>query len=946
MKIRKLSPDKLAVAANQNKKEEVFWLNKLSGELVKSRFPFDYKKGQEQESIPETLDFKFPDKLSARLIELSKGSDYSLNVLLTAGLAVLLCKYGGTGDVMFGMPIYKQEAEKEFINTLLVFRYSLNEHDTFKGILVETGRQVTEAITHYSYPLELLPRKLKLPAAAGEFPFFDIVVLLRNIHDKGYIEHTRPPVIFSLSREGESVAGEIEYDSLLYARSTIARIGRHYVHLFHSALDNLDVPLPLIDILPGEEKKQILYEFNDPEPAFPCDKTIPGLFEKQVSETPDHIALTAWSTGNGEQGQLEVEPGTMLTYRQLNDNAGRLAALLIEKGLCPGDLVALMTKRSIEMIVGILGILKTGCGYVPLNPKAPAARNEFMMAECGVELLLTTRGLQQEVDNLRKPQSEMVFLDALASGGPLFEKSGAKTFDEGVGLEVPSSGGVPEGRGGLGMPGDIAYVIFTSGSTGNPKGVPISHANLSPLLHWGYRDLGIGAKDRAIQNLAYYFDWSVWEIFINLTTGAALYMVPDEVLLNPEVCVDFIDTHGITVLHVTPTQYLYFVNVGRKMTSLSYLFIGAEKLTYDLVERSFASIDEKCRLFNMYGPTEATIISAVLEIYRQDYGRFESLSSVPIGVPSGNTVLLVVDNFMKLCPVGVTGELVIAGGGLAHGYLNNPELTSEKFSTSNFQLANFQLIYKTGDLVRWLADGPPAEGAAKATYGGVIEFLGRIDQQVKIRGFRIELAEIAAQLLKHEAIKDAVVLTKEGEQGSKELWAYIVTRKEFTSIELKNHLSNTLPDYMVPAYFVKLEKIPVTQSGKIDRQALQEHGARVGTGREYAAPASSIEKRITAIWANVLQVDRVSINDNFFEIGGNSLKIIWLNGKLKETFRRDIPVVALFRYPTIHAFARYLAQDEANIRPGGEPDRTGAIARGKKDRIQRRHKRKGVKNES
>ncbi|MDQ1355231.1 MAG: hypothetical protein QG657_5541, partial [Acidobacteriota bacterium] len=321
-------------------------------------------------------------------------------------------------------------------------------------------------------------------------------------------------------------------------------------------------------------------------------------------------------------------------------------------------------------------------------------------------------------------------------------------------------------------------IIYTSGSTGMPKGVPITHANLSPLLHWGYKHLGIGSKDRVLQNLSYYFDWSVWEIFITLTGGAALYIPADELQLDPAVKADYIDTNKITVLHITPTQYSYLVNLGRKLETLKYLFIGAEKLTTELLKRSFESVGEDCRVFNMYGPTEATIISAVLEARRSEENEFDNLSTVPIGRPVGNGSLLVLNKSNNLCPLNIPGELYIGGDGVAGGYLNNPELAVEKFNRS-YRSYKTYTFYKTGDLARWLDNGN-------------IEFLGRIDQQVKIRGFRIELGEIENCLLTHPEIKEAVVIAKEeGMGGQKEynLCAYVAAARELKTSELREYLS-------------------------------------------------------------------------------------------------------------------------------------------------------------
>ncbi|MCP5106597.1 MAG: AMP-binding protein, partial [bacterium] len=435
-----------------------------------------------------------------------------------------------------------------------------------------------------------------------------------------------------------------------------------------------------------------------------------------------------------------------------------------------------------------------------------------------------------------------------------------------------------------------AYIIYTSGSTGRPRGVPVSHSNLSPLLHWGYRHLGIGPKDRFIQNLSYYFDWSVWEIFMAVTTGAGLYMVPGELLLNPGACISFMNRHRITVLHITPTQYRYFLDAAGKHFSLDYLFLGAEKLTRRLLERSFQSVRKDCRVFNMYGPTECTIISTVLEVRRADVKTFENLSGVPIGVPVGNTGLQVLDRHLKLCPLNVTGELYITGDGVARGYLNNPELTAERFLSTS--------IYRTGDLVRWLETG-------------TIEFIGRIDNQVKIRGYRIELGEIESHLAKNENIKEAVVTTWENDAGESCLCAYVVGDTD----GLDTYLARVLPRYMVPTYFIPLKRIPMTPNGKTDLKALPIPTMTPGT--KYTAPRDQWEKKLVDIWTHILPPVSVpiGIDDYFFGLGGHSLTAVVLASRIESTFRVTFPLGTVFQSPTIRESAQVLKQ---SLTPGGE----------------------------
>ncbi|UCH92909.1 MAG: AMP-binding protein, partial [Candidatus Aminicenantes bacterium] len=472
----------------------------------------------------------------------------------------------------------------------------------------------------------------------------------------------------------------------------------------------------------------------------------------------------------------------------------------------------------------------------------------------------------------------------------------------------------PPGRRRQNTPAkQTAYIIYTSGSSGKPKGVPITHSNFSPLIHWGYGHLGISSKDRALQNLSYYFDWSVWEIFITLTTGASLYMVSQEIIMNPGVCLEFIHTHALTILHITPTHYGYLVNTGKPMKTLRYLFIGAEKLTYDLVKRSIEAVNPGCRIFNMYGPTEATIISAVLEIHRSRVDEYKELSSVPIGRPSGSTCLLVLDKYLKLCPVRAAGELYIGGEGVANGYLNNPELTAESFClrrpggalfVKNFLLkmpgngfyrsymSYMSYIYKTGDLARWLIDGN-------------VEFLGRIDHQVKIRGYRMELGEIENHLLNYPGIKEAVVAVK-GNHHEKYLCAYIVPGNAVDQKKLKNALSKFLPDYMIPSYFIQVERMPLTPNKKIDLKALPE--PTITADMDYTAPANNIEKKLVEIWSGILGIERelISTNADFFQLGGHSLKATLLAARIEKELHAKVPLPEIFITPTIRGLAEFL----------------------------------------
>ncbi|MCP4220091.1 MAG: non-ribosomal peptide synthetase, partial [bacterium] len=637
------------------------------------------------------------------------------------------------------------------------------------------------------------------------------------------------------------------------------------------------------------------------------------------------------------------------TYKQVDEITDDLARLIISKyppanraGLqSPGEIpvhangysgmAGLLTLPSQYMIFGILGILKAGLAYVPLDPNAPVSRLKYILDECAAGLLVTTKSLAG------KFSGNKVLLDNFIKSRQAGKVQSAG-IDGPVGWEnirLDEDGGHTETRGT-----DLAYVIFTSGSTGKPKGVPISHGNICPLLHWGYAQLGLGTKDNVIRNLSYYFDWSVWEIFITITTGAALYIAPPELFLNPEACIDFINSNDITAIHATPGQYLNYVGLPKKPKSLDYLFLGAEKLTHEMLSRSVESVSKDCRIFNMYGPTEVTIISAVQEIDtgmppaappRGEGFALRAVSrkrqagmntaSVSIGGTVSNLALLVLDRWGKLCTVNGTGELVIGGDGVARGYLNDPGKSARSFVVNTFKTDGVtgDCLYKTGDRVRLLENGN-------------IEFLGRIDRQVKLRGYRIELGEIESRLTQYPGVKEAVVLADE-----RLFCAYIVPdydkKPPPTSSQLKEHLSAHLPAYMVPGHYINMETMPLNANGKVDRNALpRPESGRSHLEAAYVAPVTSMEKIVAEAWKNTLELDKIGVKDNFFDLGGNSLAAVKVNGKLKELLNREIPTMSIFMNPTVGDLARDLeagAGTEAVKAPPKPVERKKEISKGR-----------------
>jgi len=887
------------------KQQEAYWLNLFSDELPVLNLLTDFQRPAVQGFEGSTVNFRLNENETKSLKIFARQTDATLYISILSVLSVLLSKLSRQEDIIVGTPIAgRRHPDLEhlvgmFVNTLAV-RSCPGGDKTYIEFLTEVKERTLEAFDNQDYQFEDLVDNMSIRRDTSRNPIFDVMFVFQDRN----ISKAKTPALklvpywheskiskFDLTLSALEVEGKLEltfeYSTNLFKKETIEKFGRYLKKVVNSIRENPEKRLSRVEIISKEEKKQVLFTFNYTGAGYPGDKTIDQLFEDQVSKTPDGIAVS----GSGVQSPgigaptMEMETGAnRLTYRELSEKANQVAHYLAQLGVEGKSLVAIMIDRSLEMIFGILGILKAGCGYVPLNPKAPAARVKYIMDECNIHMLVTG--------------SHLIGLPGLFDGDQDGYSGSYLCLDE-----HDSYSSVPHMERGETHFRDLAYVIFTSGSTGKPKGVPITYANLSPLLHWGYKHLGIGPHDRTIQNLAYYFDWSVWEIFITLTTGASLYMIPDEMVLNPGVCFDFITSNEITVLHATPTQFQYLDRLGKRFETLKYLFIGAEKLTYDVVESSFASVNNDCRVFNMYGPTEAAIIAAVLEIDRQNHERFKGLSSVPIGKPVGSNQLLILDKYLKTCPVSTAGELYIAGEALARGYLNDPEKSGNSFVKNVYQYEGIKgnRLYRTGDLARWLPDGNT-------------EFLGRIDTQIKIRGLRIELGEIESHLLKHADINEAVVLAKDDGMGDRYLCAYVVPDRKISASQLREFLSHDLPGYMVPSYFVSLEEIPLTPNGKLDRKALPEPEAP-GTGPAHVAPGDEVEEKMAEIWGEVLGIEKklIGIDSDFFELGGHSLKAVILLAKIHRQFNVKVPMTEIFAAPTIRKISGYIKKAKKEV---------------------------------
>ncbi|MFC2146102.1 amino acid adenylation domain-containing protein [Acidobacteriota bacterium] len=699
--------------------------------------------------------------------------------------------------------------------------------------------------------------------------------------------------------------GDIDID-LVYNREyfepgAIERMSGHFCLIMENIIKNPIQPVHEIDILSEKEKLQLLVDFNDTTVDYPRDMTIHELFAEQVEQTPDYIAVT---------GPLAIEYRTYMThmtyisYRELNEKSNQLASLLKEKGVGPDTITAIMVERSLEMIIGILGILKTGGAYLPIDPDYPVERINYMLADSGAEILLKNDDFTPEAfNNCPKGASSHLHLSP-----------------------APAT--------------SLAYIMYTSGSTGRPKGVLVDHMNVVRLvINTNYVELT--GETRILQTGAPVFDATTFEIWGTLLNGGQLVLVSNDIILNARLLGKTLAKYKITTLWLTSPLFNQLVQQNSHIFSgLKYLLVGGDVLSPQTINRS-RDENRGLNIINGYGPTENTTFSTTYLVEK------DSRENIPIGKPISNSTAYILDRYGCLQPVGVYGELFVGGDGVARGYLNNPELTAEKFclqrpggivkgtGKDHMQSCNhasrqpciqatMQLsthhspqypIYCTGDLARWLPDGN-------------IEFLGRIDQQVKIRGFRVELGEIESYIRKYPQIKETVVLAREDQPGEIYLCAYIVKKENFVLPGLRDYLSSALPDFMVPAYFVPVDKIPLTPNGKVDRKALPEPETK--TGETYAATTNEIEKQLVTIWAQILGRDAshasqlhesIGIDDNFFRLGGHSLKTISLSSRIHKKLDLLITPEVIFQNPTIRELARYIEHTTA-VDPFPAPELT------------------------
>jgi amino acid adenylation domain-containing protein len=786
-----------------------------------------------------------------------------ISTLIQGGWALLLSHYSGEADVLFGIQGSAPEQPLIPLAHPLPMRVSIMPEAPLLPWLKQLQAEWTTLPTDRHTSLVKLQAWSDVPADA---PLFESLLILPDAFsgsDSEGQEHQQAcgsdGLYYPLTIWGSvtpNLSLRIRYDRHRFEDTTITRMLGHLQTLLEGMIAHPDAPIAALPILP-ESEQQLLAQWNQTEMEFPQDQCIHQRVETQVTKSPDEIAV--------------VFEDQQLTYQELNQKANQLAHYLQSLGVGPDVLVGICCDRSLEMVIGVLGILKAGGAYVPLDPAYPRERIAFMVEDTQATVLLTQHHLKA---HLPPSQARVLCLDT-----------------DWQAIQAANAGDQPPNSGVT--PNHLAYIIYTSGSTGKPKGVQIQHRSAVNLLNSVQRQPGLTAQDTLLSVTTLSFDIAVSEVFLPLMVGAKLVVVSREVAADGIQLLQVMNQVGATFMQPTPATWRMLLAIGWQGNPHLKMVSTGEPLPRDLADQLIPKGKE---LWNLYGPTETTIWSAG---YRVEADH----KPITIGYPIANTQLYILDQRLQPVPIGVPGELHIGGAGLARGYLNRPDLTAEKFIPNPFSEEPNSRLYKTGDLARWLPSGE-------------VECLGRIDHQVKVRGYRIELGEIEAALLQHDAVKEAVVVARSDTPAEKVLVAYFVpaigTGEAHQQLipELRQLVKSQMPSFMVPSAFVALEAMPLTPNGKVDRKALPKPGsARPELMEQYVAPRTAFEQKMGDIWAQTLNLEKVGIHDNFFDLGGTSILGLQLVARIQEQLGSTLRPVKLYQYPTVRALVEYLDRE-------------------------------------
>ncbi|WP_298510501.1 non-ribosomal peptide synthetase [uncultured Kordia sp.] len=847
-----------------------YWKSRFQGEVPVLDLPTDRQRSSVRSGKGESKGFLIEKTIQENLHKICREKGVTLFMLLTASVKTLLYKYTGQEDIVIGTPTAgRDHSELEnqvgfYVNTLAL-RTEFSTNDNFDKLLDKVRKNTLEAYKHKVYPFDKLVDDLQITRDMSRSPLFDVMIILQNIEVtngeeyqfEGIIteevdtnfEANKIDVNFEFQETKDGLWVEIGYNAALFDEWRMEACSKHLKTLLQEIIDDVEKPIKEINILGKEEEQRLSAMLNQSDIDFPLDKNIHTLFEEQVEKFPNKIAV--------------VYKNNSLTYNELNTKANQLAHYLRkEYDIKPDDFVALSLNRSESMIIAIIAIFKAGGVYVPIDANYPIERKEFILNDVKPKVLITERTLFWNSNTLQENQ--------------LFYIAEQTTILNNLPTHNPENQNAAN---------DLAYVIYTSGSTGLPKGVMIEHSSYVNIALDHIHQFSINEKDHVLQFFSLSFDVSMCEIFMALFSGAALYVTGKQLVEDLDSFENYIQYNDISVIALPPA-FLSSIR-KEKLTSLRVILTGGEPPKLE----EAIEISKTSDYYNVYGPTECAICSTSYKITEADKNR----ESLPIGKPIANMEVFILNKDMQQCPVGVNGEICIAGPGLARGYVNRPTFTKEKFVT--FEAAKNHKIYKTGDIGKLLPDGN-------------IEFIGRNDEQVKIRGFRIELGEIETVMVKLKAVSEAAVVMMKDSSNAGYLAAFVTGHENINISEVRSQLMNHLPEYMIPSTFTALETMPLTTNGKIDRRKLHTLAKQAGRTEAYVAPSSDTEKILSEIWNELLGSTEISVKSNFFELGGHSLSASQMVSRIHEKLNVKLDLKQIFSEQTIQGIAKAIENSQ------------------------------------
>jgi amino acid adenylation domain-containing protein len=889
-----------------NKKQENFWVDQFKGEIPLLTLPLDYPGPVTRDFEGNTVFFQLDTRETNALKEMALKKGTTLYVVLLAIYNIWLSKLAGQEDIIVGTLAANrrhpdvQKLVGMFVNTLVLRNYPYHEQ-TFAGFLDQIKTRTLKAFENQEYQYEKLLDNVRVVRDNNRSPLFDVMFMLGNID---FAEINIPGLILKIYEEEKNTAQfdltlkaweqekilffSFEYRSKLFKETTIQRYTGYFKKIITTVIHHPNREISAIEIISKKEKKQILFEINQTKKTIPKNKNYTKLFENQVSRTPGKIAA--------------VSAERQITYKELNEEADRINHILSRSGVKSGRMTALYLKRSITMLAALIGVLKTGSVYVPIETDYPAARVEYMLENSQARMVITEKEHLELLDQVYHPAPPLKQILCLDRAHRVAKSSQSQT-----------KGRKNQGRNS--QPNDLAYIMFTSGTTGKPKGVMTHQAGMLNHLYAKINDLSINAGDIIAQTVTACFVISIWQFLAALLTGGSICIICKEITLDPTRFLRVLQRQQVTVLEIVPSLITTLLEAALQETNkalnrLRWMISTGEPLNVPLVRKWYQHYPG-IKLLNAYGCTET---SDDIAHYIVNEIPPKTQTTIPIGKPLQNLHIYILDKHLSLCPLGVTGEICAAGIGVSKGYWQDEPKTKQAFIPNPYldeiKDPAYAALYKTGDLGYFKPDGN-------------IECLGRRDYQVKIRGNRVELGEIQHQLLNHDTIKAAVVIDRQDKTGNKYLCAYIVAAQASAHLpgtgELKEYLARELPDYMIPSFIVHLENIPLTANGKVDKKALPE--PEIKPADRYAAPMDSTEEKLVEIWSEVLGIEKhkIDINSNFFHSGGHSLKAILTAAKIHQQLNVKIPLAELFRTPTIKGLSRYIRDTEQEKYKAVEP---------------------------